>query len=132
MFEIIGQPPRLANGSLIPIAPATRAQGLVFVSGQLGLDSDGALVSAEFEPQLRCVIERLGGILGQAGCGLQDIVKAGIWLTRKEDFAAFNRIWAETFGERPPARSTVVSELLIPGALVEVDVIAVAGQSSQS
>ncbi len=130
MFDIIGQPPRLANGSLIPIAPATRAQGLVFVSGQLGLDASGALISSEFEPQLRCVIERLAGILAQAGSSLDGVVKAGIWLTRHEDFPAFNRIWAETFGERPPARSTVVSELLVPGALVEVDVIAVAPAQS--
>lgn len=52
------------------------------------------------------------------------IVKANIWVTDKADFAAVNQVWSEVFGGRPPARSTVVSELLIPGAKIEVDAIA--------
>ncbi len=54
-------------------------------------------------------------------------MKVSVWLTDKADFPAFNAAYREYFPERPPARSTVVSELLIAGAKVEIDAIAFAG-----
>lgn len=125
MIETVGSRPQLADGTVVPISPAIRAGKLLFISGQLGLDDNGELVSADAELQVRQCIKRLQEITDAAGAGLERIVKANIWVTDKGVFPTVNRVWAEFFQEQPPARSTVVSELLIPGAVVEVDAIAV-------
>jgi 2-iminobutanoate/2-iminopropanoate deaminase len=57
---------------------------------------------------------------------LSAVVKATVWLTEVSDFAAFNRIYAQAFADTPPVRSTVVSGLVMPGAKVEIEVIAYA------
>ncbi|MDM4772551.1 RidA family protein [Solimonas sp. SE-A11] len=123
-IEVIGTSPTLANGMTVPLSPAIRAGNLVFVSGQLGLDDNGTLVGPDIEAQTHQVMKRLRAVLQQAGADLDRVVKAGVWLTDKTDFPAFNAIYREYFPQRPPARSTVVSELLIPGARLEIDVIA--------
>ena len=125
MIETVGRRPQLADGTVVPISPAIQAGKLLFISGQLGLDDNGELVSADAELQVRQCIKRLQEIADAAGAGLERIVKANIWVTDKGVFPTVNRVWAEFFQEQPPARSTVVSELLIPGAVVEVDAIAV-------
>lgn len=123
-IEAIGNSPTLANGMTIPLSPAIRAGNLVFVSGQLGLDGNRALVGPDITTQTHQVMANLRAVLQQAGADLDRVVKASVWLTDKADFAAFNAIYREYFPQRPPARSTVVSELLIPGARLEIDVIA--------
>lgn len=127
MIDVIGKPMVLANGTTVPLSPAIRAGGFIFVSGQLGLDERGALVGEDIASQTRQAMARISAILEQAGTGLGAVVKVSVWLTDKADFPAFNAIYGEYFSHRPPARSTVVSELLIPGARVEIDAIAFAG-----
>ncbi|HSW12845.1 MAG TPA: RidA family protein [Solimonas sp.] len=123
-IEVIGKSPTLPNGMTIPLSPAIRAGQLIFVSGQLGLDGNRALVGPDIEAQTHQVMANLRAVLQQAGADLDRVVKATVWLTDKTDFAAFNAIYREYFPQHPPARSTVVSELLIPGARLEIDVIA--------
>lgn len=123
-IEIFGTSPVLANGAVIPLSPAVRAGDLLFVSGQLGLNDAGALVADDVASQLRQCVARLAGILALAGADLSQVVKTTVWLTDKADFAAFNSAYRELFPSQPPARSTVVSELLIPGARVEIEAIA--------
>lgn len=125
-LERIGKPPQLADGRTIPLSPAVQAQGLLFVSGQLGLDDQGALIAADATAQTQQTLHRIEQILKQAGSELSRIVKATIWITDKADFPAVNQVWAEKLGAFPPARSTVVSELLIPGAKIEIEVVALA------
>lgn len=127
MIEAIGKSPVLASGVTVPLSPAIKAGNLIFVSGQLGLDDNGNVVSEDPAEQTRQTLNRIRAVLQQAGADLDHIVKASIWVTDKADFAAVNRVWAEVFSNRPPARSTVVSELLIPGAKIEVDAIAIVG-----
>lgn len=124
MIQHIGKPMVLANGSIVPLTPAVRAGDFVFVSGQLGLDSKGALVAEDIGAQTRQAVERIRGILAEAGVGLGAIVKASVWITDKADFPAFNAVYRECFPNNPPARSTVVSDLLIPGAKVEIEATA--------
>lgn len=128
MIEIhtIGNPPRLANGSAVPLSPAVRTGNLIFVSGQLGLDENGQLISPDVGDQVRQCIARIASILAEAGSDLAAVVKATVWLSDSQDFAAFNAAYRDCFPRHLPARSTVVSELLIPGAKVEIEVIAVA------
>ena len=127
MIQYIGKPMVLAIGSTVPLTPAVRAGDFIFVSGQLGLDDKGALVAEDITAQTLQAVERIRAILKQANVGLDAIVKVSVWITDKADFAAFNNPYRECFPNHPPARSTVVSELLIPGAKVEIDAIAYAG-----
>jgi 2-iminobutanoate/2-iminopropanoate deaminase len=127
MIQAIGKPRALANGLTIPLSPAIRAGDFVFVSGQLGIDDAGAVVAPDVAAQARHAIERIRSVLNQAGVELSKVVKVSVWLTDKADFAAFNAAYREFFPDRPPARSTVVSDLLIAGAKVEIDAIAYAG-----
>ena len=124
-YQRIGDSPILADGTIVPISPAVRAGNLLFVSGQLGMDDQGQVVSDDASDQARACVRRLQAIIELAGGTLGDIVKANIWVTDKRDFPDINRVWAEHFGDHPPARSTVVSDLLIEGARVEMDAIAV-------
>ncbi len=123
-IEIFGCSPVLANGAVIPLSPAVRAGDLLFVSGQLGLDDAGALVADDVASQLRQCVKRLADILALAGADLGQVVKTTVWLTDKADFAAFNNAYRELFPSQPPARSTVVSDLLIAGARVEIEAVA--------
>lgn len=127
MILAIGTPPTLANGVSIPLTPAIRAGDLIFVSGQLGIDDDGRVVAEDITAQVHQAMQRIRAILAEAGTELSSLVKVSVWLTDKADFPAFNAAYREYFPDRPPARSTVVSELLIPGAKVEIDGIAFAG-----
>jgi 2-iminobutanoate/2-iminopropanoate deaminase len=124
-MELIGSSPRLADGRQVPISPAVRAGNLIFLSGQLGLDDGGRVVSDDIAEQTRQCLKRLAAVLAAAGGDLSSIAKANIWITRAEDFPVVNQVWEEYFGQRPPARSTVVSALLVPGAYIEIDAIAV-------
>ncbi len=124
MIERLGGSPKLANGDIVPLSAAVRAGNLLFISGQLGLDDQGRLVAPDVAGQLRQVVKRLRAALALAGADLDAVVKTTVWLTEAQDFPAFNAAYREFFGAQPPARSTVVGQLLIPGARVEVEAIA--------
>ncbi len=66
---------------------------------------------------------RLSRVLATADCTLADVVKATVWLDDPRDFAAFNKVYAEYFGAAPPARSTLVSPLIVDGK-VEIELVA--------
>lgn len=111
--------------SKIPLSPIVEHEGLLFLSGQLGFTSPGVLVAGGIEAQTRQAMANIEAILIANGSGLKSIRKTTIWLTRKSDFPAFNETYGSFFDPGAfPARSTVVSELLIDGALVEIEAIA--------
>lgn len=111
--------------STLPLSPAREHDGLIFLSGQLGFVTPGVLVEGSVEEQTHQVIANIKAVLEAHGAQLSDILKSTIWLTRVEDFALFNKAYQTYFapGEYP-ARSTVVSSLVIEGALIEIEVIA--------
>jgi 2-iminobutanoate/2-iminopropanoate deaminase len=102
----------------------TEAASLVFISGQLPFDSSGQIPHTDVTQQTTQALQNLETIVSKAGLRLHDIVKTTIWLRRDSDFAAFNDSYARFFGEIRPARSTVVSPLVHPAALVEIEAIA--------
>lgn len=124
--EIIGGRFTLADGTPLPLSKAVRAGDFVFLSGQLGLDEQGRLADGIAAQTEHCV-RNIRGLLEAAGLGLGNVVKATVWLTDAADFAAFNKVYGSAFGDAPPARSTVVSGLMLPGAKVEIEVVAYAG-----
>ena len=110
-----------------PYSQAIVANGLVFVSGQLGLQPDHAeMVGDTIEEQTRQVLNNLEAILTEAGTGLDRIVKTTVFLQSLDDFQGMNSVYAERVGETPPARSTIEVAGLPSGALVEIEAIALA------
>ena len=124
--QIIGGGITLADGTSLPLSKAIRAGDFVFLSGQLGLDGNGKLSGTDVALQTRQCLDNIRALLAQVGCGLGQVIKATVWLVERTDFAAFNRVYAEYFPAQPPVRSTVVSGLVLPGALVEIEVVAYA------
>lgn len=108
-----------------PYSQAVAHGGLVYLSGQIGLNPEGGqLVSEALEEQAGQVMRNLTAVLTAAGTGLTDILKVNIYLTDMSDFPALNAIYAEWLGEHRPARATVAVAALPLGARVEMDLIA--------
>jgi len=111
-----------------PYSQAIRANGLVFVSGQLALRPDHAEIVGEgIAEQTEQVFANLRTILEEAGSGLDRLVKTTVFLTDLGDFAGMNEVYARHVGETPPARATIEVSALPSGAKVEIEAIALAG-----
>jgi 2-iminobutanoate/2-iminopropanoate deaminase len=106
-----------------PYSPVVVAGDLVFTAGQVGFDAAGQLVSDRVEGQTRQVFENLRRCLQAAGCGFEDVVRVGVFLSDLADFETFNGIYREHFSEPFPVRTTVQAGLA-PGLLVEVEAVA--------
>ena len=89
----------------------------------MGRAPDGYLGST-IEEQARQTIENIGMILRAAGCDYDDLVKATVFITKPEFFQPFNTIYSEYFSEPRPARATVLSALVDPNLLIEIEAIA--------
>ena len=108
-----------------PYSQAIKANGLVFVSGQLGLKPGHTEMAGDtIEAQTRQVFDNLGAILTEAGSSLDRIVKTTVFLASLDDFQGMNSVYAERVGELPPARSTIEVAGLPSGALVEIEAVA--------
>jgi 2-iminobutanoate/2-iminopropanoate deaminase len=108
-----------------PYSQAIKANGFVFVSGQLALKPEHAeMVSDEITGQTEQVLANLRAILEAAGSGLDRLVKTTVFLQNLDDFAAMNEVYKQHVGDHPPARSTVEVARLPSGALVEIEAIA--------
>ena len=108
-----------------PLSPYRRAGDLVFVSGQLGV-VDGGLVPGGIADETRQTIRNLASVLTDAGASLGDVVKTTVFLASLADWPAMNEVYAEEFGTPFPARS-VIEALLVAGARVEIEAVAVVG-----
>ena len=83
------------------------------------------LVEGDITVQTRRVLTNLSNVLEAAGSSLSRVLKTTVFLADFNDFAAMNAIYAEFFGEQPPARSTIQAAKLPAGALVEIEAIAI-------
>jgi len=110
-----------------PYSQAIRANGFVFVSGQIALDPvTNTLVTGDAGFQTDRVLKNLAGILGAAGSSLEKVVRSTVFLKDMNDFAAMNEVYGKYFAAAPPARSTVEVARLPKDVAVEIDVIALA------
>lgn len=106
----------------LPFARAVEANGWLYVSGQVAMEK-GEIVGGGIVAESRKAIENMIAILLEAGYGLKDVVRIGVWLDDPRDFWSFNGVYAEYFGENPPARACVQSRMMVD-CKVEVDCIA--------
>ena len=108
-----------------PYSQAIKANGFVFVSGQLALrPGEKDLMGGEIGAQTEQVFANLRAILEEAGSSLDRLVKTTVFLQNLGDFARMNEVYAKHVGSTPPARSTVEVAKLPSGALVEIEAIA--------
>ena len=110
------------GGQQLPFARAVEADGWLYVSGQVPM-VDGEVVAGNIVAQSRQAIRNLLSILSEAGYGPEDVVRCGVWLDDPRDFASFNVVFREHFGEHPPARACVVSSMVVD-CKIEIDCVA--------
>jgi 2-iminobutanoate/2-iminopropanoate deaminase len=110
-----------------PYSQAVKANGFLFVSGQIPLNpATGDLMNASIEDQAEQVIKNLTSICEAANLTLSDIVKLTIYITDMKDFAVVNEAMLKHFKEPYPARATVEVSALPLGVNVEMDAILLA------
>ena len=107
---------------------ATQANGLVFVSGQLPVDSSGQpQPHASFEEQARLVIANLAEILAAAGTDTSHLLRVTAYIVGVENWPRFNATYAALLAHARPARTVVPVAELHHGCLVEIDAVALSG-----
>lgn len=114
-----------APGAVGPYVQAIKANGMVYCSGQLGIDPTTGKMPATVEEQAHFSMKNMGAILTEAGSGYSNVVKTTIFLADMNDFAKVNEIYKSYFGTDFPARSCVQVAKLPLGGLVEVECIAI-------
>lgn len=119
-----------APAAVGPYSQAIRIGNLIYTAGQVGLDpATRQLVVAEnpddnITVQTEQVLKNLSAVLEAAGSGLQHVVKATVFLSRIEHYAAMNSVYTQYFTDAPPARSAFAVGALPLGAEVEIEVVA--------
>lgn len=117
-----------------PAAIGPYSQGIVaggtfvFTAGQVSFDPDtGALIGNTTAEQTHQALKNLKAVLEVAGSSLSQVVKTTVFLQNMDDFVAMNEVYAQYFGDNPPARSAVQVAKLPKGALVEIEAVALVG-----
>jgi 2-iminobutanoate/2-iminopropanoate deaminase len=115
----------LAPQAVGPYSQAIRAEGLVFVSGQIPLDpGSGELIEGDIAAQTRQCLRNIQAILEVANSSLAQVVKTTVFLADINDFATMNAAYAEFFPNDPPARSAFQVAALPKGARIEIEAVA--------
>ena len=108
-----------------PYSQAVKANGFIFLSGQVGLDpKTGEMIPGDIRHQTERTLENIKGILEGSGSNLHHVVKATVFLKDMNDFSPMNEVYGCYFTTTPPARSTVQVARLPKDALVEIEVVA--------
>lgn len=114
-----------APAAIGPYSQAVQSGGLVFCSGQIGLDpASGQLVGGGTVAEAERVLQNLAAVLAAAGLGFEHVVRTTVYLVDLADFAAVNDVYARFVRAPFPARATVGVAALPRGARVEIDAIA--------
>jgi 2-iminobutanoate/2-iminopropanoate deaminase len=115
-----------APAAVGPYSQAVESKGVLFVSGQLGIDpGTGKLVNGGVREQTRRLLENLKTVLLAAGYNLNDVVKCTVYLKDIRDFQEMNEVYASFFEKDPPARAAFQVAALPLEALVEIEAVAI-------
>jgi 2-iminobutanoate/2-iminopropanoate deaminase len=122
-----------APAAIGPYSQAVRSGRFLFCSGQIPLDpKTGKIVAGDIAAQTRRVLDNIAAVLKSEGLTFDNVVKTTVFLTNLGDFQTVNEIYGSCFKGQPPARSTVQVSALPRGANVEIEVIAVADEGTQT
>ena len=114
-----------APAAIGPYSQGIKANGMVFVSGQLPVDPATGELLTEIAAATRQSLTNLAAVLAAGGCAMDQVVKTTVFLSDLKDFVAMNVVYSEFFKTNPPARSTVQVAALPKGAVVEIEAIAI-------
>ncbi|EPX83922.1 Rid family hydrolase [Salipiger mucosus] len=122
--------PEGAPKPIAPFVPGSKVGNTVFTAGILALGQNGeSLYEGDMKAQTRYVIEEVKRVVEAAGGTLADVCYNQIFIKNRADYAAFNEVYAEYFGENPPARYCIISELVREELLVEIAATAYLGDA---
>lgn len=108
-----------------PYSQAIQLGDMLFCSGQISINPEtGEVFTGDIKTQTQMVLKNIAGVLDAAGMNFSNIVKATIFLTDMNDFAAVNEVYGAAFPAQPPARSCVAVAALPKGVNVEIEVLA--------
>jgi len=114
-----------APAAIGPYSPAVKVGNLIFTSGQLSIDpKTGKMIEGDIEAKTRRALENLKAVLEPYSIGLENVVKTTIFLKDMDNFSRVNKIYAEYFKEKFPARSCVEVSRLPKDAEIEIETIA--------
>ncbi|HLT48209.1 MAG TPA: RidA family protein [Rubricoccaceae bacterium] len=115
-----------APAAIGPYSQGVLVGDVLYCSGQIALDpATGRLVEGEIEDEAVRVLENLGAVLRAAGMSYEHVVRCTVYLTRLDDYAPVNEVYARYFSESPPARDAMQVAALPRGARVEISCVAV-------
>ena len=114
-----------------PYSQAVIHNGVMYLSGQIPLDSEGVLVRGTIEEETAAVLENMKILVEEAGAGLEDVMKVTCYLADMEDFKRFNDVYRNYFLENPPARTTIQAGRLPLDVQVEIDAIVALPEKSE-
>ena len=122
-----------APAAIGPYSQGVRIGSMVYFSGQIPLDpKTGKLVEGGIEVQTKRVMENITALLQSEGLDFANVVKTTIFLADINDFQAVNAVYGSYFKQAPPARTTVQAGGLPKGALIEIEIIAAAGDGDKT
>ena len=118
-----------APAAIGPYSQAIKANGFVFVSGQIPIDPQtGEFVAGGIAEQTTRVLKNLTAVLEAAGSSLERVVKTTVFLADMKEFAGMNEVYKDFFPSPPPARSTVAAAGLPRDARVEIEAVALVSE----
>jgi 2-iminobutanoate/2-iminopropanoate deaminase len=120
--QVIGDP-LVIGGRTLSLSRGIRAGDFVFLTGQVPFKDGAPMAEGSIEDQTRAVLNDIKATLALADCELSDVVKTMVWLTDRADFPGFNDVYGAYFPNDPPARSAIISDLLVD-CKVEIEVVA--------
>jgi len=108
-----------------PFSPAVRVNGFLYLSGQVGTDSSGALVPGGIQAETRQVMDNIGVVLGRGGSSFERVVKCTVFMADMKEWGAMNEVYVTFFAaDKRPARSALGANGLALNARVEIECIA--------
>ena len=117
----------MAGNPSLPFSAAVRVGDMLYLSGQLGTDSTGALVPGGIEPETRQAMRNIRVLVEANGSSMDRVVKCLVMLADMREWSAMNRVYVTFFPDQLPARSAMGASGLALGARVEIECLAVAG-----
>jgi 2-iminobutanoate/2-iminopropanoate deaminase len=118
-----------APAAIGPYSQAIKANGFVFVSGQIPIDpKTGEFVAGGISEQTNQVLKNLGALLEASGSSLGQVVKTTVFLADMKEFGAMNEVYGKFFADVPPARATVAAAGLPRDARVEIEAVALVSE----
>ena len=109
----------------LPFSEAVRVDHMLYLSGQIGMDSSGSMASGGIAAETRQVMENIKSTLEQYGSSLENVVKMTVMLADMSEWTEMNKVYVTYFDKHLPARSALGANGLAMGARVEIECIAV-------